>query len=66
MNSAHIDEQIDMALQKREEARSYVRRRHALRLAVQMGLPAEIVREVKRQAINHRNAWVLLHKELKL
>lgn len=54
----------DMAILKRAAARDYIRRRHMLRLAVRAGLPAEVVREVKRQVNNHRSVWTMLRREL--
>lgn len=59
------DELIDMALLKREAARNYTRRRHALRMAVRLGLPAEVVREVNRQVNEHKTIWALLRRELR-
>lgn len=66
ITTAAADEQIDLALIKREAARNYVRRRHALRTAVRLGLPAEMVREVKRQIADCRTTWIMVRKELKL
>lgn len=66
METTRTDELIDLALIKREAARNYVRRRHALRVAVRLGLPVEMVREVKRQIVDCRTTWIMTRRELKL
>ena len=57
--------QTDMALAKRAHAVSYMQRRRALRKALRLNLPAEIVREVRRQIVNYRAAWAALRMELR-
>jgi len=62
MNTEHL---TDLALQKRATARSYVRRRHALRKAVALGLPAEMVREVVTQVAELKATWRAARELLK-
>lgn len=65
MRFSHCIE-TDMALAKRDTARSYVRRRGLLRELVSRRLlcPA-LAREVGRQVRNYRMAWSALRQELR-
>jgi dsDNA-specific endonuclease/ATPase MutS2 len=57
------DLETDMALQRRELIKQATQRRRALRSAVRLGLPPEIVNEVRRQFANHRAGVRRLREE---
>lgn len=56
---------IDMALMKRHVAELYALRRRALRSALSLGLPSEIIRMVRHQVRNHKSTWSVLRRELR-
>lgn len=63
MDTLTHDEQIDLALVRRQAARTYVRSRHALRMLVNMG--AVSTREARAAVIESRTTWLAARTLLK-
>ena len=58
MDTLTHDEQIDLALMRRQAAQSYVRTRHALRALVNMGAVDPLqVRAIRAQKIEAKTTW---------
>lgn len=58
METLTHDEQVDLALAKRNAALGYVRKRHALRLLVKLGVfTAEEARAKRIKVVNLRFNW---------
>lgn len=59
------DEYTDMALLKRYSALKYAQRKAALREAIRLELPYEVIREVRRQVRELITTWRMLREAMK-